>query len=158
MNPIIVTPETLCDCARALCEGEHDLICNLANLSALIMQTLPDLNWVGFYLLKEKELVLGPFQGRPACTRIPLGKGVCGTAAQKRKILNVADVHQFPGHIACDAQSRSELVVPLLCHGQLVGVLDIDAPVLNRFHSKEEAILKQLGGWIATLFEKKRKN
>ncbi|CAM3027038.1 GAF domain-containing protein [Vibrio ordalii] len=117
--------------AVALVESETDLIANLANLSALFNMELEDLNWVGFYLIKEEQLVLGPFQGKPACVRIPLGKGVCGTAAATNRIQRVYDVHEFAGHIACDAASNSELVVPFSINGQVVGVLDIDSPTIG---------------------------
>ena len=116
-----------------LLEDEHDFVANMANCAALIYHSLPNLNWAGFYILRSGVLVLGPFQGMPACVRIPLGKGVCGTAAERRKTIRVDDVHQFPGHIACDVASQSEIVVPLVKDGQLVGVLDIDSPILNRF-------------------------
>ncbi|CDQ50168.1 putative uncharacterized protein [Vibrio anguillarum] len=119
--------------AVALVESETDLIANLANLSALFNMELENLNWVGFYLIKEEQLVLGPFQGKPACVRIPLGKGVCGTAAATNRIQRVYDVHEFAGHIACDAASNSELVVPFSINGQVVGVLDIDSPTIGRF-------------------------
>jgi L-methionine (R)-S-oxide reductase len=119
--------------ARALLEGERDPIANAANLAALIYHTLPDLNWAGFYLMKDGELVLGPFQGKPACVRIAVGKGVCGTAAARRESVLVPDVDAFPGHIACDSASRSELVVPLVKNGTLLGVLDLDSPSLSRF-------------------------
>lgn len=128
--------------------GERDWICNLANASALIMQTLPDLNWAGFYLLKGNELVLGPFQGKVACVRIALGKGVCGTAATKRATVVVPDVHAFPGHIACDSASNSEIVVPLLHNGRLLGVLDLDSPKLNRFNPDDARGLEQAAGII----------
>jgi L-methionine (R)-S-oxide reductase len=118
---------------RALLHDEHDLIANAANMTSLIYHTLPDLNWAGVYLLKEGELVLGPFQGKPACVRIAIGKGVCGTAAQRRISVIVPDVEAFPGHIACDSASRSELVVPILNGPELLGVLDLDSPVLARF-------------------------
>lgn len=117
----------------ALLEGEPNRVANLANASALLAQFLDRVNWVGFYLLEGDELVLGPFQGLPACVRIPLGKGVCGTAAQRRQTVVVPDVHAFPGHIACDAASRSEIVIPLFVDGELVGVLDIDSPEPDRF-------------------------
>lgn len=117
----------------ALIEGETDWLANYANASALLFQRLPLLNWAGFYLVKRGQLVLGPFQGKPACIRIPMGKGVCGTAAAERRTLVVADVHQFPGHIACDAESASEIVIPLLKDGAVIGVLDIDSPVKARF-------------------------
>lgn len=118
---------------EAVLHGERDWICNLAQTSALLMQTMPDLNWAGFYLLKDGELVLGPFQGKVACVRIALGRGVCGTAASQRETIVVANVHDFPGHIACDSASNSEIVVPLLHGGSLLGVLDLDSPSLNRF-------------------------
>lgn len=119
---------------QSLLEGEENCLANLANTAALIYHELPALNWAGFYLLTDGELVLGPFQGKPACVRIPLGKGVCGTAAVRREPVLVPDVHQFPGHIVCDEASRSELVVPLLTEeGTLLGVLDLDSPELNRF-------------------------
>lgn len=117
----------------ALLHGERDPIANAANMASLIFHTLPELNWVGFYFLKEGELVLGPFQGKPACVRIALGRGVCGTAAARRESVIVADVETFPGHIACDSASRSELVVPIVRNGELLGVLDIDSPILDRF-------------------------
>lgn len=127
----------------ALLDGETDSIANLANASALLNQFLDDVNWVGFYLTKETELILGPFQGMPACVRISFGKGVCGTAAAEQKTIRVADVHQFPGHIACDAASRSEIVVPLIKNGQTIGVLDIDSPSLDRFSDEDEKYLHQ---------------
>ncbi|WP_405082086.1 GAF domain-containing protein [Paenibacillus chitinolyticus] len=128
---------------KALIEGEPSRIANLANASALLGQFLRDINWVGFYLLEGEQLVLGPFQGLPACVRIPLGRGVCGTAAQKRETLVVEDVEQFPGHIACDAASRSEIVVPLVKDGELLGVLDIDSPDLSRFDETDRVMLER---------------
>lgn len=128
---------------KALVEGEEDIIANLSNASALLNQFLEDINWVGFYLLKEDQLVLGPFQGLPACVRIPLGRGVCGTAAEKKETLRIADVHQFPGHIACDAASNSEIVVPLVSDGKVIGVLDIDSPSKNRFNEQDQAFLEE---------------
>ncbi len=128
---------------EAVLHGERDWVCNLAQMSALLMQTLPDLNWAGFYLLKNGELVLGPFQGKVACVRIALGKGVCGTAAARRESVVVANVHDFPGHIACDSASNSEVVVPLLHRGQLLGVLDLDSPTLNRFDAEDARGLEQ---------------
>lgn len=121
----------------ALIGGETDPIANLANAAALIWEALPDINWAGFYLLRGGELVLGPFQGRPACVRIPMGKGVCGTAAFRRETIVVEDVNAFPGHIACDAASRSEIVVPLVAAGRLLGVLDVDAPNVGRFGDED---------------------
>lgn len=121
----------------AVLHGERDWVCNLAQTSALLMQAMPDLNWAGFYLLKQNELVLGPFQGKVACVRIALGRGVCGTAAAKRETVVVPNVHEFPGHIACDRASNSEIVVPLLRDGALLGVLDLDSPKLNRFDAED---------------------
>ncbi|NKI21845.1 GAF domain-containing protein [Paenibacillus dendritiformis] len=130
----------------ALIEGEPNLIANLANASALLWQGLKDINWAGFYLMDEskKELVLGPFQGLPACIRIPLGRGVCGTAAREQRTLVVPDVHAFPGHIACDAASRSEIVIPMMKDGRLVGVLDIDSPVTDRFQEPDREALEKM--------------
>ncbi len=122
-----------------LFDGERDGLANAANMSALLYETLPDLNWAGFYLMRRGELVLGPFQGRVACVRIALGRGVCGTAAQRRDTIIVPDVHDFPGHIACDSASRSEIVVPLIQRGELLGVLDLDSPLLARF-DQEDAV------------------
>ena len=116
-----------------LLAGERDPIANLANASALLYASLPDLNWAGFYLLRDGGLVVGPFQGKPACVRIGLGQGVCGTAAAWRETVVVADVHAFPGHIACDAASNSEIVVPMLAGNRLIGVLDLDSPQTGRF-------------------------
>lgn len=127
---------------RGLLDGERDRIANAANLSALIAHALPDLNWVGFYFYDGRELVVGPFQGLPACVRIPLDKGVCGAAATTRQTQRVADVHDFPGHIACDAASRSELVVPLLRGEELIGVLDLDSPLPERFDADDQAGLE----------------
>lgn len=134
---------------QALLEGETDLIANAANTAALLFDALPGINWAGFYFLKGGELVVGPFQGKPACVRIPLGKGVCGTAAAERRTLLVPDVHQFPGHIACDAASRSEIVVPLISGSVLLGVLDIDSPQLARFDAADAAGIERLGGMFA---------
>ncbi|MCK1991871.1 GAF domain-containing protein [Peribacillus muralis] len=117
----------------ALIEDETNRIANLSNAAALLNQFLDEINWVGFYLYEENQLILGPFQGLPACVRIPMGRGVCGTSAATEKTLRIEDVHQFPGHIACDAASRSEIVIPLMQDGKLIGVLDIDSPITNRF-------------------------
>jgi L-methionine (R)-S-oxide reductase len=117
--------------------GERDFIANLANTSAMLFHSLPHLNWAGFYLLKGNELVLGPFQGKPACIRIAIGRGVCGSAAQRRQTIVVMDVHAFPGHIACDDASRSEIVVPLIKGDRLIGVTDLDSPVLGRFDDQD---------------------
>jgi L-methionine (R)-S-oxide reductase len=121
----------------AMIAGEPDAIANLANVSALLKDRLPDLNWAGFYLMKGGELVLGPFQGKPACIRIAVGRGVCGTAVVRKQSILVEDVHAFPGHIACDSASNSELVVPLLKDGAVVGVLDLDSPVTSRFSEED---------------------
>jgi L-methionine (R)-S-oxide reductase len=134
----------LAEALDALLRGETDPVANAANTAAAIYHSLPDLNWVGFYFVRGQELVLGPFQGKPACVRIPLGKGVCGTAAAERRSVLVADVHAFPGHIACDAASRSELVVPLLANTGLsdagvLGVLDLDSPLPGRFDATDQA-------------------
>ncbi len=122
----------------ALLEGENNSVANLSNASALLNQFLERINWVGFYLMEDGELVLGPFQGLPACVRIPIGKGVCGTAVADKKTMLVEDVQAFPGHIACDAASRSEIVVPLMKEDQVIGVLDIDSPEFNRFTKEDQ--------------------
>ncbi|ROH93852.1 GAF domain-containing protein [Stagnimonas aquatica] len=135
--------------AEALFHGETDRIANAANLASLIWHSLPDLNWAGFYLYDGRELVLGPFMGKPACVRIALGKGVCGTAAAQRETQVVRDVHAFPGHIACDAASNSEIVVPLVRAGQLLGVLDLDSPVTARFDEEDRAGLERVAAlWV----------
>ena len=130
--------------AQALIEHEPDLIANMANLSALLFNQLPDLNWAGFYIMRSGELVLGPFQGQVACVRIAVGKGVCGTAVATGKVQLVKDVHEFPGHIACDAASNSEIVLPLRHNGEIIAVLDIDSPSLARFDAEDQAGLEQL--------------
>ena len=137
---------------ESLIAVETDPIANMANCAALIFHSLPDLNWAGFYLVKGGELVLGPFQGRPACVRIPLGRGVCGKAAQQRATFRVADVNAFNDHIACDTASRSEVVVPLVSSDRqfLLGVLDIDSPSLNRFDEDDEAGLRQIAQLISS--------
>ncbi|EPE2669217.1 GAF domain-containing protein [Vibrio parahaemolyticus] len=124
--------------AVALIESEPDFIANLANLSSLLFMELEDLNWAGFYLTKGDELVLGPFQGKPACVRIPMGRGVCGTAAKTNTTQRVYDVHEFEGHIACDAASNSEIVIPFSINGKVAGVLDIDSPSIGRFNETDE--------------------
>lgn len=135
---------------QALIKDETDPVANMANCAALIFNSVPRLNWTGFYLLKGGELVLGPFQGQPACVRIALGRGVCGTAAETHSTLRVADVTKFPGHIACDSASRSEIVVPLLSDdSHLIGVLDVDSPELDRFDAEDEAGLSALAKIIA---------
>ncbi|MBU8919575.1 GAF domain-containing protein [Neobacillus sp. 114] len=128
---------------HALIHDEKNQIANLSNASALLNQFLDRINWVGFYLMEDGELVLGPFQGLPACVRIPVGKGVCGTAVRKAETLRVADVHQFPGHIACDAASQSEIVIPLVKGDQVIGVLDIDSPEKNRFDELDQEKLEE---------------
>lgn len=136
-----------------LVKGESNLIANLANISALLNQVLPDINWAGFYIWEQSssQLVLGPFQGQPACLRIPYGKGVCGTAAEKQKTVLVDDVHAFPGHIACDSRSRSEIVVPLFRDGRLLGVLDIDSPLKSRFSAADAEFLEACALVISSL-------
>lgn len=138
----------LLSAADALTASEPDPIANMANISALLWQFLPELNWAGFYRMVEDELVLGPFQGKPACIRIPLGRGVCGTAAATRATQLVEDVHAFPGHIACDAASASEIVVPVLHDGRLIGVIDLDSPRAARFDSDDAHGLEALAALI----------
>ena len=135
--------------ADALTAGEPDPVANMANLAALLWQFLPDLNWAGFYRMVDGELVLGPFQGKPACIRIPVGRGVCGAAAASRETQLIADVHAFPGHIACDAASASELVVPVIQDGALVGVIDLDSPRPARFDAEDAAGIERLATLIA---------
>ena len=135
--------------ARAIVADERDVIANMANLSALIYWALPDVNWAGFYIHKTQQLVLGPFHGQPACIRIPLGKGVCGTAAKDKQIQLIDDVHQFPGHIACDAASNSEIVLPIVKDGHVFAVLDLDSPKISRFDHEDKTGLSQ----IVELFE-----
>jgi len=134
------------------CEATFEKLwfANLANVSAILMAKMPRLNWAGFYIWHQGELWIGPYQGLPACSRIALGKGVCGTAAQQRQALVVGDVHEFPGHIACDSRSRSEIVIPMLREGRLLGVLDLDSPELNRFNGEDLKGLKLL---IASLIK-----
>jgi len=134
--------------AAALLDGEVDAIANMANLSALLYWSLEKINWAGFYRLQNKTLILGPFAGQPACVHLAVGKGVCGTSAASQKTLIVPDVHKFDGHIACDAASRSEMVIPLIKEGRLYGVLDLDSPIVNRFQAKDQQALES----IAELF------
>ena len=142
----------LTDMARALMHGEPDRIANAANLSALVFHNLPDLNWVGFYFYDGRELVVGPFQGQPACIRIALGRGVCGTAAATRETQRIADVDAFPGHIPCDSASRSELVVPLYRGDTLIGVFDLDSPIPDRFDADDQQGLEAIAAaWLETL-------
>ena len=137
-------PEVLPDQARALMAGQRDVIANAANLASLLYHGLADVNWAGFYFLKDDQLLVGPFQGLPACVAIPLGRGVCGTAAATGQVQRVDDVDAFPGHIACDAASRSEIVVPLFQGRRLLGVLDIDSPRPGRFGEREETLLVEI--------------
>jgi L-methionine (R)-S-oxide reductase len=139
----------LASALEGLVAGERDGIANMANAAALIWESLPDINWAGFYRMIDGELVLGPFHGRPACIRIKLGEGVCGTAAAAREVQLVEDVHAFPGHIACDSASASEIVVPLIRDGELLGVLDIDSPSLARFDQDDRAGMVRLGEILA---------
>ena len=133
-------------------DGETDLIANAANIAALLYTELADVNWAGFYFVRDGELVVGPFQGKPACVRIPFGEGVCGTAAATRKTQRVADVHSFDGHIACDVASNSEIVIPLLRDDELIGVLDIDSPSFNRFDAVDQAGLERIArDFVASL-------
>lgn len=128
---------------KALLAGEHDMIANLSNAAALLYQYLPDINWAGFYLWKNNELVLGPFQGKVACMHIPYGKGVCGTCMKELKTQRVENVHEFPDHIACDSASNSEIVIPMIVKDQIIGVLDIDSPLFSRFNEVDEAYLTE---------------
>jgi GAF domain-containing protein len=141
----------LASALQGLVSGEPDPVANMANASALIFETLPNVNWVGFYRNLDGELVLGPFQGRPACIRIKFGDGVCGVAAETRRVQRVEDVNAFPGHIACDSASASEIVVPLIRDGELIGVLDIDAPSKGRFTEEDEAGCVALGEILQTI-------
>ena len=142
--PESIDYEQLRESFVALATGESDPLATSANFVALLYNALPDINWLGIYVLRESELVLGPFQGQPACARISVGKGVCGTAAERMTTQRVDDVHRFPGHITCDVRSRSELVVPLVRDGRLIGVLDIDSPLLQRFTAADQAGVERL--------------
>jgi L-methionine (R)-S-oxide reductase len=133
--------ESLLAQAGALLAGQNDRIANAANLASLLYHALAEVNWVGFYFLKNNELIVGPFQGKPACVSIPLGKGICGKAAETQKVQRVEDVHAFDGHIACDIASRSEIVIPLIFQGALIGVLDLDSPITDRFSEEDERFL-----------------
>lgn len=139
---------------RSLLEGEKDFIANAANFAALLCHSLPDVNWAGLYLLRGDELVLGPFQGQPACVRIAMGKGVCGTAAEQRQTILVDNVHDFPGHIACDSASNSEIVVPLIKNERLIGVLDLDSPSFARFDNDDAQGLNELAEIFVSLSDK----
>jgi GAF domain-containing protein len=144
-----MSAEEVLSAARALVGDERNLVANCANVASLLWHGLPRLNWAGFYLLEGDQLVLGPFQGRPACTRIALGRGVCGTAAAERRTILAPDVRLFPGHIACDGASRSELVAPLLSGERLIGVLDLDSPEPNRFGPSERALAEAAAAIVA---------
>jgi L-methionine (R)-S-oxide reductase len=136
--------EQLATDVKSLLDQETDWIANTANVSALLYHALPEVNWAGFYFMRNGELVVGPFQGKPACVRIAVGRGVCGTAAQKRQAIIVRNVHEFPGHIACDSASNSEIVIPLIIHDVLIGVLDIDSPVESRFDDEDRGGLERV--------------
>lgn len=134
--------QLLVEQCKSMIEGERNRIANLANVAALLFHGLEDLNWAGFYLVDHKELVLGPFQGKPACIRIPIGRGVCGTAAASKETQRIKNVHDFPGHIACDSSSNSEIVIPIVVDHRVVGVLDIDSPLLDRFQETDQKYLE----------------
>jgi len=139
-----VDRESLLAQASALLDGQNDRVANAANLSSFLFYTLENVNWVGFYFVNDGQLLVGPFQGRPACVTIPLGQGVCGNAAESRTVQRVADVHAFEGHIACDTATRSEIVIPLVAGEELIGVLDLDSPIENRFDEEDERYLVSL--------------
>ena len=148
-QPKSVLYDDLATAARALMEGERDAVANMANCAALLWQFLPDLNWAGFYRLVEGELALGPFIGKPACIRIPSGQGVCGAALATGATQLVPDVHAFPGHIACDADSRSELVVPVMREGRVIAVIDLDSPLPARFDAEDAGGIERLAGFLS---------
>lgn len=150
MTVALGTYETLCQHLQGLIQDEPDALANLSNAAALLYHSMERINWAGFYLHKEGQLILGPFQGKPACIRIPLGRGVCGTAAQNRQSVVVPDVHQFPGHIACDEASASEIVIPIVQDGRLIGVLDIDSPVEARFEEADRLVLERFVAILTT--------
>lgn len=139
---------------RSVTDNEPNSLANLANAASLLFHGMAAVNWCGFYLLRHDELVLGPFHGQPACVRIDLGSGVCGTAVSENRVMRVADVHAFPGHIACDAASESEIVLPLRVNGTPVGVLDIDSPITDRFSEHDEASLGTIAAYLETLIER----
>ena len=139
--------------AQALMTGEGDALANLANISSLLNVSMPRLNWVGFYILRGEKLVLGPFQGKPACVQIPVGRGVCGTSAAEKKTQRVDDVGAFPGHIACDVASQSELVVPVVVNGEVVAVLDIDSPATSRFDKEDQDGMELLAKTLAEIVD-----
>ena len=140
--------DLMCRQMEALAEDCESLISNLSNASALIYDSLENLNWAGFYLLKDETLLLGPFQGKPACVKIPVGRGVCGTAVSENKIMRIENVHDFKGHIACDCASNSEIVLPIRYNGEIMGLLDIDSPLIGRFDSEDE---KGLADFVAVM-------
>lgn len=148
-DPLTASYEEIGASVAALLEGKEDALANVANAAAAIFHSLPDVNWVGFYVLRGRELVLGPFQGRPACIRLQLGRGVCGTAAAERRSIMVGDVTEFPGHVFCDAASRSELVVPVIAGERLVGVLDLDSTRLARFTRNDQVGCEHLASLVA---------
>jgi GAF domain-containing protein len=150
------TYEILLKQAKAIISDEYDWIANLANLSALLFNQLEDINWAGFYLIKEEQLVLGPFQGQVACIRIDIGKGVCGTAALTRETQVVVNVHSFAGHISCDAASNSEIVVPIMVNNELIGVLDIDSPIFSRFDEEDKQGLENLISMLSSHYEQRK--
>ena len=145
----MVDYSALCAQLESLIDGVPHKIANLANASALLWGALEGINWAGFYLMEGDRLVLGPFQGKPACIEIPLGRGVCGSAAEQRRTLVVPDVHKFPGHIACDGASNSEIVIPLMCGGEVMGVLDIDSPLFDRFSEQDRQGLEQFASILS---------
>ena len=145
--------EEILEQLQALMDPEYPVVSNLANAAALLYEKMEQVNWAGFYLMHAGRLVLGPFQGNPACIHIEIGKGVCGTAVQEKRIIRVADVHQFPGHIACDSASRSEIVLPLEKDGEIFGVLDIDSQVLDRFSEEDEAGLKEIAELLQEMID-----
>ena len=147
----MVDYKSLCAGLRALIEGVPHKVANLANASALLWSALDGINWAGFYLMENGKLVLGPFQGKPACIEIGVGRGVCGTAAEQRRTLVVPDVHKFPGHIACDGASNSEIVIPLMGGGEVVGVLDIDSPLFDRFSEADRRGLEEFASILSEL-------
>jgi len=142
--------ESLLFFAKGLMDGEEDLIANLANIASLLFNTMEDINWSGFYLIRNNQLVLGPFHGKPACIRIEIGKGVCGTSVSQMTTQLVNNVEEFPGHIACDGDSKSEIVVPIVHNGKVLGVLDIDSPLVERFNEKDQEYLEDLVNLIST--------
>lgn len=140
--------ESLLFFAKGLMDGERDVIANLANISSLLFNTMEDVNWAGFYMMKEEQLVLGPFNGKPACIRIEIGKGVCGRAVSSKLTQLVQDVHEFPGHIACDGDTNSEIVVPIIVNNKVMAVLDLDSPIKNRFNTEDQENLEILVSMI----------